>query len=72
MRANLLVGILTNAVMVSVMPSCADEDRSSLQPVDSSLISFSAVAPKVASRGDVTTTATIQNLLSLPMPTERY
>ena len=47
MRANLLVGILTNAVMVSVMPSCADEDRSSLQPVDSSLISFSAVAPKV-------------------------
>ena len=61
MRANLLVGILTNAVMVSVMPSCADEDRSSLQPVDSSLISFSAVAPKVASRGDVTTTATIQN-----------
>lgn len=58
MKVKLLACILACA---SIAVSCVSDDVTGVEPLDSSLITFSAVVPAVVSRGVPTTTATISN-----------
>lgn len=58
MKSKLLACILVYTFMAG---SCVSDDMADIKSADPSLISFSAVVPTVVSRGEPTTTATIDN-----------
>ena len=58
MKVKQLASILACAFVAG---SCVSDDVAGVEPVDSSMITFSAVVPAVVSRGAPTTTATISN-----------
>lgn len=61
MTGRLLAGMLAGLGVMQLVASCSADGTHGLEAVDPSLITFNAVAAKNASRGDVTTTATIRD-----------
>ena len=45
------------------LTSCSSDETSSYEPVDPSVISFTATAPRAASRAAATTTASLQSFV---------
>lgn len=63
MRVRFLTGALALTAIFTGVTSCSNDDPESYEPVDPNVISFTATAPRAASRADATTTATIQNFV---------
>lgn len=64
MKAHYLTALAAMAMTATLVQSCSDENSMpGAEPVDNSKISFTAVAPRTATRGASTTTASLQNFV---------
>lgn len=63
MKTHLLIGLTALTLSSVALTSCDNDDKQEYEPVDTSAISFSAVAPRNASRAAATTTATLQDFV---------
>lgn len=63
MRVKFLTGALALTAFSIGLTSCTNDELPSGEPVDPSVISFTATAPRAASRAEATTTATIQSFV---------
>lgn len=63
MKTHVFIGMAAIALSALALQSCKENDTAGYEPVDNSKISFTAVAPKNASRVASTTTASLQDFI---------